>query len=103
MEFHEVITTRWDRKEIVPSPVKGVIEEIKVKPEERIDESHTLLTIKKENDGLLDILAGIRGLIHKVNAQVGDTVVIGDVLVFIKEDNFPLRKNPPFRRQTYMR
>lgn len=80
----DLITPCWDGKEIIVSPIEGTIEEIKTASGAKIYEQQPLLTIRKENGKLEEILAGMDGLIDKLNIQTGDEIVRGEVLVFLE-------------------
>jgi acetyl/propionyl-CoA carboxylase alpha subunit len=82
----EVVTPVWNGKEIIASPVKGTVAEIKTATGESVYEQQPLLTILLENGALKEIVSGMDGLVNRLNIQSGDKIVRGEVLVFLEAD-----------------
>lgn len=72
--------------EFVISSCDGVIEEITVSRHSRIYEWEKLFTIRTDSGQLETVSTGISGEIYSLEVQVGDRVIPGMVLAFIKED-----------------
>lgn len=85
MKIHEVVTTYWDQKEIITSPVSGIIEDVKVTQGEKVNKAQTLLTIRKENQESINIAIDFYGQINRLNVTIGESIVTGDVLAVIDE------------------
>ncbi|MBP1969166.1 biotin carboxyl carrier protein [Virgibacillus natechei] len=83
---YEVFPRRWGYGQIITSPVKGSLESIKVESGEKVREQQLLVMIRAERGNVKQILAGTSGIVETLTVKVGDKVVHGDVLFFIKED-----------------
>ncbi|GAB3055014.1 biotin/lipoyl-containing protein [Virgibacillus ainsalahensis] len=83
---YEVFPRRWGYGQIITSPVKGSVERIMVEAGERVREQQLLVMIRVERGNVKQILAGVSGIVETLTVNVGDKVVHGDVLFFIKED-----------------
>lgn len=86
MMDHEVLPRHWGNDQIITSPVNGSVESIKVESGERVREQQSLVIIRIEQGNAEQIMTGTSGIIDALNVKVGDKVVRGDVLLFIKED-----------------
>ncbi|MGC4377673.1 biotin/lipoyl-containing protein [Fictibacillus sp. Mic-4] len=86
--IQEIVTSRWDNREIVPCPSYGVVEEIIVQPGDRIYEWEPLFTIKKIQGSLEQITVGVSGIVDSLKVKKGDKVTPGTVLATIKDDLF---------------
>lgn len=74
--------------EFIMSSCDGVVVGISIEPLSRIYEWEKLFTIKKDDGEIETIRVGISGKVESLEVQVGDRVVPGMVLAFIKEDFF---------------
>ncbi|PAV28637.1 hypothetical protein CIL05_15185 [Virgibacillus profundi] len=83
---YEVFPRRWGYGQIITSPIKGRVESINVESVEKVREQQLLVMIRAEQGDVKQILIGISGIVEKLTVKVGDKVVRGDVLLFIKED-----------------
>jgi len=73
---------------VVISPVYGKVESVSVQEEARIYEWDALFQIKGINGSIQPIRTGVSGEIQSLEVQVGDRVIPGMVLAYIKEDLF---------------
>lgn len=74
--------------EFIMSSCHGVVIEISIEPQARIYEWEKLFTIKTDNGELETVKVGISGKVESLEVQVGDRVIPGMVLAFVKEDLF---------------
>ncbi|MFS0863993.1 hypothetical protein [Fredinandcohnia sp. 179-A 10B2 NHS] len=80
MEHHEIVT----------SPYHGVIKEIPIKEKSKIGEREPLFIIQTLNGENKAITVGINGRVHSIEVQIGDEVIPGMVLTYIKDDSIVL-------------
>lgn len=73
---------------VVHSPVYGIVEEITIKDANRICESEPLFRIKTEQGTIEMVQTGMSGEIESLEVEIGDEVIPGMVLAYIKEDVF---------------
>ncbi|GAA0594950.1 hypothetical protein GCM10009001_08840 [Virgibacillus siamensis] len=85
MEY-EVFPQRWGYRQIITSPIKGIVESIMVESGEKIQGQQILAMIREEQGNVKQILTGVDGVVEALDVKVGDKVVRGDVVLFIKED-----------------
>ena len=71
--------------DVVLSPFYGEIERVSIKGESRIYEWEPLFTIKTADGMVKTIQTGISGEIQSLEVQVGDQVIPGMVLAYVKE------------------
>lgn len=83
---YEVFPRRWGYEEIITSPIKGNVESIKVESGEEVYEQQLLVMIRAERGNVKQILTASSGMVETLTVNVGDQVVHGDVLFFVKED-----------------
>lgn len=74
--------------DVILSPCFGKVEKITVKNAERIYEWDALFIIKADAGTVEEVLTGVSGKIESLEVQVGDYVIPGMVLAYIKEDLF---------------
>lgn len=92
------MTIRWGNKEIVTSPVYGVIKSIFTQSNKRIVEWDPLITIQTDEGKEMQLRVGVTGIIDSFLVKEGDEVIPGTVLAYILEDkhvsvsNFPLHE-----------
>lgn len=86
MMDYEVFPRRWGYGQIITSPVKGSVESIKVESGQIVCEQQLLVMIREKQSNVKQILTGTSGIVETLTVKVGDKVVRGDVLLFIKED-----------------
>ncbi|WP_373894029.1 biotin/lipoyl-binding protein [Virgibacillus natechei] len=87
MEF-EVYPRRWGSGHIITSPIKGNVESIKVESGEKVCGQQLLAMIQDEQGNIKQVLFATGGMIETLAVKAGDEVVRGDVLLYIKEDEF---------------
>ncbi|OZU87596.1 hypothetical protein CIL03_16025 [Virgibacillus indicus] len=85
MMEYEVFPKRWGNGQIITSPVKGSVVCIRVETGGKVLEQELIVMIREERGNVKQILTGTNGIVDKVSVKVGDKVVRGDVLLFIKE------------------
>lgn len=73
---------------VVHSPFFGTIEEISIKDSKRINECEPIFLIKTEHGTIESIQTGMSGEIESLEVELGDEVIPGMVLAYIKEDVF---------------
>jgi len=73
---------------VILSPCFGTVEKISVQKAERIYEWEALFTIKSDDGNIEEVQTGVSGEIESLEVQVGDNVIPGMVLAYIKEDLF---------------
>ncbi|ALX48543.1 biotin/lipoyl-binding protein [Lentibacillus amyloliquefaciens] len=83
---YEVFPRRWGYEHIVTAPLKGSVESIKIESGEKVREQQLLVMIRAERGNVKQVLTGTSGKVETLTVKVGDKVVHGDVLFFIKED-----------------
>ncbi len=83
---YEIFPRRWGYGQIITSPVKGSVESIKVESGQKVREQQLLVMIQEKRGNVKQILTGSSGIVETLTVKVGDKVVRGDVLLFIKED-----------------
>ncbi|MBY7144782.1 biotin/lipoyl-binding protein [Virgibacillus sp. NKC19-3] len=88
MMEYEVYPRRWGYGHIITSPIKGSVESIKVESGEKVRTQQLLAMIQDEQSNIKRILSGASGVIETLAVKAGDKVVRGDVLFYIKEDEF---------------
>jgi biotin carboxyl carrier protein len=74
--------------DVVLSPVYGKVEKVSIKSESRVYEWETLFLITSEEGKVEIIQTSVSGEIESLEVQVGDKVIPGMVLAYIKEDLF---------------
>ncbi|WP_243292666.1 hypothetical protein [Bacillus sp. FJAT-47783] len=82
----DVMTIRWGNKEIVTSPVYGVIKSIFTRTNKRIIEWDPLITIQTDEGKEIQLRVGVSGIIDSFPVKEGDKVIPGAVLAYIHED-----------------
>ncbi|MDQ0221144.1 hypothetical protein ELQ35_01655 [Peribacillus cavernae] len=80
MIIRELMTTRWDNKELITCPSFGTVEKVIVQPGDRINEGQPLFLIKTEQGSLEQISVMITGTLELLNIKIGDKVNPGMVL-----------------------
>lgn len=85
MMEYEVFPKRWGDGQIITSPVKGSVECIKVESGEKVRQQQLIVMIREERGNIKQIMTGANGIVDTLTVKVGDKVVRGDVLLFIKE------------------
>lgn len=83
---YEVFPRRWGFGQIITSPIKGNVESLKVEPGEKVRDQQLIVMIRDEQGKIKYIHTGTSGIVETLTVKVGDKVVRGDVLLFIKED-----------------
>jgi biotin carboxyl carrier protein len=71
---------------VIISPCIGNVEKISIKNNERIYEWEPLFIIKSAEGTIEMVQTGVSGKIESLEVQVGDQVIPGMVLAYIKED-----------------
>lgn len=71
---------------VVLSPCNGRIEKVEIRNESRIYEWEPLFYIKTPEGEVEVIQTGVSGEIESLEVQVGEEVIPGMVLAYIKED-----------------
>lgn len=84
----EISTHKWLNTELVTSPSYGIVEEVLIKPDQRVYEWDPLFNIRNENGILEQIAVGTSGVLKTINAEKRDLVSPGTLLAQIKTDNF---------------
>ncbi|RFB13593.1 hypothetical protein DZB84_16640 [Bacillus sp. HNG] len=77
-----------EHDEIITSPYHGIIKEIIIKENAKIDEGEPLFIIQTLTGENKAIKVGIRGSVQSIEVQVGDEVIPGMVLTYVKDESF---------------
>ncbi|MGM0923971.1 MAG: hypothetical protein ACQEWW_22645 [Bacillota bacterium] len=75
-----------EHHEFIISSCYGTVEEVSINNQSRIYEWENLFTIKTIHGERETIRVGISGEVHSLEVQIGDKVIPGMVLAFVKED-----------------
>lgn len=73
---------------VVISSFYGKVQNISIQEESRIYEWEPLFVIKTDGGGIETIHTDLSGKVESLEVQVGDNVIPGMVLAYIKEDLF---------------
>ncbi|WP_042354249.1 hypothetical protein [Bacillus rubiinfantis] len=73
---------------VLLSPCFGKVESITFADAERIYEWEPLFTIRREDGSMEVVQAALSGKIESIEVQLGDIVIPGMVLAYVKEDLF---------------